>query len=135
MKKNRPETRNGARSIAFARRGAMLVMALLFIVLATALSVLIMANTAQLVRTTRHEYEEIMLRQLIDSGRAWVNVHGALNPNASITLKGDAMIPENMIGDVTIRIDGKTPNLAIVTANLRFTEHTIYRTVRFRTPS
>ncbi|MBI1826347.1 MAG: hypothetical protein HY287_15480 [Planctomycetes bacterium] len=135
MKMNRAGTKIRVRPIAIARRGAMLVMALLFIVLATALSALIMANTAQLVRTTRQEHEEIVLRQLIDSGRAWFNVHGAMDPNASITLEGNAIVPENMIGEVTIRVDGKTPNVVIVTAHLRIAEHIISRTARFRTAS
>lgn len=130
-KRNRRTFEIKLRHVASVRDGVMLIMALFFIVLATGLSVLIMANTAQLVRTTRNEHEAILLRQLSDSGQAWVRVHGAVNANAPVRLNGSGIVPESITGEVEINSDTEAADVVIVTAHLRLPAREVSRITRF----
>ena len=118
--------------VASARRGAMLVLALFFIVVATSLATLIMAGSAQLIRTTRFEHESILIRQLTDSGRAWVLAHKGLQPNILVTLSGEGLLPEGVSGEVRISPDKDAQDVFIVTVIVRFSGHDMSRTTRFR---
>jgi hypothetical protein len=113
----------------------MLVLALFFIVVATSLATLIMAGSAQLMRTTRYEHESILIRQLTDSGRAWVLAHKGLQADIPVTLRGEGLLPEGTSGEVRIALDREAPEVFIVTAIVRLSGHEMSRSTRFRTPS
>jgi hypothetical protein len=114
-----------------ARKGAMLVLAIFFIILASSLAVLVMAGSVQLVRTTRHEHEVILLRQLTDSGKAWVHAHRGVRSDAEVTLSGKDILPEGMTGEVKISLNAALPEAITVTAKLRFSGREVSRTTRF----
>jgi hypothetical protein len=98
----------------------MLVLALFVIVLASALAALIMAGSSQLVRTTRHEHESILTRQLLDSGKAWVRAHPGVLPDTQITLSGGPILPDGVSGEVRIT-NGTAPSTPIlITATISF---------------
>jgi hypothetical protein len=120
--------------IATARRGVMLLLTLFFIVVATSLATLIMSNSSQLIRTTRHEHEAILLRQLTDSALAWARANDSLIPDAPITLNGEELLPEGISGEVCVNLDDKLQGVIVVTANIKFPGHDRSRTTRFRLP-
>ena len=132
MTPTRPNSHVGIRRAIPSRHAAMLVMALFCIVLTTALAVVIMTNTTQLVRITQHEHEEIVLRQMIDSGKEWMSAQAASTQASPMTLPVSAIVPENMSGEVRIDRDSKDPNLVVVIAILRNSTHEARRTARFR---
>jgi hypothetical protein len=113
----------------------MLLLALFFIVVATSLATLVMANSSQLIRVTRHEHEVILLRQLTDSGWAWVRGNKDWNAGAPVTLRADGILPDGISGDVVIRLDEKAQDILHVTARIRLSNHDISQTTLFRTPS
>jgi len=113
------------------RRGAMLVLLLLFIVLASSLAVLIMASAAQLARTNRHEQESILVRQIAASGLAWSRLRTGLRPDAQTTLGADDVLPEGISGEVTIGRSGTPGGVIVVIVHVRFPDHPITRTFRF----
>ena len=117
-----------------ARRGAVLVLVLFFIVLATALAVLLTANSARIVRTTRNEHESMLLRQLTDSARSWVQVHGGPHADAPVTLDGKDIGPEGSSGEVRINVDERSPNVIVIRAQLTFTGRQVVRTTRWAAP-
>ena len=134
MSKNQ-ENRKPDGRIHSPRRGAMLVLAIFFIVVATSLATLIMASSAQLIRTTRFEHEAILVRQLTDSGRAWVRAHKGLQPNAPVTLSGNALLPEGSSGEVQIGRDKEAHDVFLITTIVRLSGRDLSRTTRFRFPS
>jgi len=119
---------------AGARRGAVLVLVLFFIVLATALAILLTANSARIVRTTRNEHESMLLRQLTDSAREWVGAHGGPHADTPVTLDGKDIGPEGSSGAVTINVDERSPNVIVIRAQLTFTGRQVVRTTRWAAP-
>ncbi|MFH1107575.1 MAG: hypothetical protein V1790_00030 [Planctomycetota bacterium] len=111
-----------------------MVLVLFFIVLATALAVLLTANSARIVRTTRNEHESMLLRQLTDSARAWVQVHGGPHADTPVTLDGKDIGPEGSSGEVRINVDGQSPNVIVIRAQLTFTGRQVVRTTRWAAP-
>jgi hypothetical protein len=98
----------------------MLVLALFVIFLASALAALIMAGSSQLVRTTRHEHQSILIRQLLDSGKAWVRAHPGVLPNTPITLSGGSILPDGVSGEIRIT-NGTAPSTPVlITARISF---------------
>lgn len=120
MNKTEPRRIQRKWRIARSRRGAMLVLALFVIFLASSLAVLIMAGSSQLVRTTRHEHESILIHQLLDSGRAWVRAHQALPADAQITLSGKDILPEGISGEVRISSSTEQAGAIVITAKIIF---------------
>ncbi|MHC4696767.1 MAG: hypothetical protein ACYTFA_08505 [Planctomycetota bacterium] len=116
------------------RRGAVLVLVLLYLALASSLMVLITAGSVQLVRTTRHEHESILLRQLTDSARAWGRVQRDLPPDTHVTLSGGNIPPEGVSGEVRISVDTETPDAVVIRAQLSFPDREVVRTTRFAVP-
>ncbi len=121
-------------SLASSRHGAVLVLAIFFIMMASALAVIIMASTVQFARTTRHENQLILLRQLIDSANEWVQARGGLPIGTPVTLSGDGILPENVSGQVTIGIDDELQNVIVITAKLRSSGHVANQTARYANP-
>jgi len=109
-----------------------MALVLFFIVLATMLAVLIMSNAAQLARTTRHEHEEIIIRQMIESGRDWIAVHKTSTEFAAVTLPADSIVPESVRGEIQISRDAGHPESVKISASLRFSTHEVRRVARFR---
>ena len=130
MKTERDRVRRDYRR-AGARRGAVLLFVLFFIVLATALAVLLTANSVRLVRTTRNEHESMLLRQLTDSARAWVGAHGGPHAVTPATLDGKDILLEGSSGEVTINVDGQFSNVIVIRAQLTFTGRQVVRTTRW----
>jgi len=112
----------------------MLVLAIFFIFVATSLATLIMAASAQLVRTNRHEHEAILLRQLTDSGRDWA-IAQSPRPTAPVTLPGNSVLPEGFSGEVRVEFDRQTGDVLVVTATLKRPPRNLSQTNRFRMPS
>jgi hypothetical protein len=110
----------------------MLVLAIFFIFLATSLATLIMAGSAQLIRTAGHEHEAILLRQMIDSGRAWALSHTP-RPAAPVALSGADLLPEGSSGEVRIDFDPNAGDV-VVTAALKRNSRELSQTSRFRLP-
>jgi len=129
---NKEDHRSSHARASFQRRGTMLLLALFFIVVATSLAALIMANSSQLIRTTRHEHEAMVLRQLIDSGRDWVLTSDGPQLEALVTLSGAGIVPEGSSGEVYVRRDDDAPGMMIITAEVAFPRHKLTRTTRFR---
>jgi len=102
---------------AHARRGAVLVLVLFVIVLASALAVLATRYSVELARTTRHHHEAILLQQMTDSAEAWLIARRAEAPPTSVRLDAAGILPDGMSGQVTIspgtdRADTVTVELA-----------------------
>ncbi len=119
---------------AGARRGVVLLLVLFFIVLATALAVLLTANSVRFVRTTRNEHESMLLQQLTDSARAWVGIHGGPHAGTPVTLDGKDILLEGTSGEVKINVDGQVPNVIVIRAQLTFTGRQAVRTTRWAAP-
>ena len=111
-----------------------MVLVLFFIVLATALAVLLTANSARIVRTTRNEHESMLLRQLTDSARAWVQVHGGPHADTPVTLDGKDILLEGSSGEVKINVDEQSPNVIVIRAQLTFTGRQAIRMTRWAAP-
>ncbi|MHC5110988.1 MAG: PilX N-terminal domain-containing pilus assembly protein [Planctomycetota bacterium] len=110
------------------RRGMIMVLVLLFIVLVTALSVLVMGTTTQLVRTTRNEHEAIILRQMADCGLAWIRTKESALERGPVRLDADGMIPMDGVGQVTITKDSRHPDKAVIVAELTINHRRMSRT-------
>ncbi len=93
----RPEPSKGR------RRGFVLILVLVYLTLAASLLLTTAAGTAQLVNTTRQEHVSILLRQLSDSGAAWVKANrAALTQTTKVTLDAVDLVPPNSSAVVTI---------------------------------
>lgn len=112
----------------------MLLLALFFIVVAASLATLIMANSSQLIATTRHEHEVIVLRQLTDSGLAWALAQGGVKADAPAVLGGDGILPAGVRGEVRLSRDEKAPDVIVIIAEVAFPRHNSSRTTRYRMP-
>ncbi len=94
----RPERSDGRR-----RRGFVLILVLVYLTLAASLLLTTAAGTAQLVSTTRQERVSALLRQLSDSGAAWVKANRAsITQTTKVTLDGVDLVPPNSSAVVTI---------------------------------
>lgn len=102
-----------------SRRSVVLVLVLVYIVLAGSLMVLITASTGQLVRTSRHEHASILLRQLIDSGRAWAYARADVQAETPITLDAADILPGESSGNVTIVVKPGRPETVLIEAQLQ----------------
>ena len=120
--------------VATRRRGALLVLVIFYLALASSLMVLVTASSVQLARTTRHEHEAILLRQLTHSARAWVRAKGGLRPDAPITLSGANVLPEDISGEVRMSVSGELPDVVVIRARLSFPNREAVRTTRFAAP-
>ena len=118
---------------AATQRGVVLLLVILFIALASSLLVLVMAGTVDLVRTTRHEHESILLRQLTDSGHAWVRAHGVPEHDEAVTLDASTILPEGVSGAVKISLKKQTPNVVFISVRAGFPDRVLARTTRFYT--
>ena len=127
----RPTRRNEGGAVG--RNGFVLVLVIFFIVLASSLTVLVMASSVQLVRTTRHQHESLLLRQLTDSARAWARAHSNMRTDDSVTLRGEGILPEGVSGAVEITVDGELPNVVVIRAQVSFPGRESARTTRFMT--
>lgn len=102
-----------------SRRSVVLVLVLVYIVLAGSLMVLITASTGQLVRTGRHEHSSILLRQLIDSGRAWAYARADVRADTPITLDAADILAAESSGQVTIVVKPGNPETVVIEARLQ----------------
>ncbi|UCC29265.1 MAG: hypothetical protein JSU86_13810 [Phycisphaerales bacterium] len=102
-----------------SRRSVVLVLVLVYIVLAGSLMVLTTTSTGQLVRTGRHEHASILLRQLIDSGRAWAYARADVHVETPITLDAAEILPAESSGHVTIVVKPGKPETVLIEAQLR----------------
>lgn len=116
------------------RRGALLVLVIFYLALASSLMVLVTASSVQLARTTRHEHETILLRQLTHSARAWVRAQGGLHRDAPVTLSGADILPEGTSGEVRISVSGEFPDVVVIRAQLSFPNREAVLTTRFAAP-
>ena len=116
---------------AAARRSVVLLLVILFIALASSLLVLVMAGSVDFVRTTRHEHESILLRQLTDSGHAWVRAHGAPEHDEPITLDASMILPEDVSGAVKISLAGQAPHVVSISVRASYPDRELVRTTRF----
>ena len=113
-------------------RSFLLILVLVFLVLASSLLVLTTAGAVQFSRTCRQEHTSILLRQLIDSGRAWVNVHDLSRPgDAAIELDASAVLPPDASGGVTIVANPGTPGTVVMEAHLELHGRSYARTAAF----
>ena len=120
---------------AHARRGAILVLVIFFIFLAGALSVLITANTVQLVRTTRSHHESILLRQMADSAHAWLAARPNWRADVTVVLDLKGKLGNDASGRVRIHADDELPEVIVVNVRLMLVDRQLLRTIRFRAPS
>ena len=102
-----------------SRRSVVLVLVLVYMALAGSLMVLTTASTGQLVRTSRHEHASILLRQLIDSGRAWACARADLRAETPITLDAADILPPESSGHVTIVIKPGKPETVVIEVQLQ----------------
>lgn len=116
------------------RRATMLLLALFFIVVTTSLATLILANSSQLIRTTRNEHEELILRQLTDSGWAWVLTQEGRKWDSTVTLPGEGVVPDGSQGKVSLALDDSAQGVVVITVEVAFPRHKLSRTTRFRLP-
>ncbi len=112
----------------------MLLLAVFSIVMATSLATLIMAGTSQLIRTSRSKHESIVVRQLTDSAWAWVCAHRGMQSDTTVTLDGEGLLPDAMSGEARISLVEGTQDTYLVAVIVKFSEHRILRTTRFRLP-
>jgi len=112
-------------------RGAVLVFALFFIVLATSLAALVAAGGVQLTRTTRHEHEKLLLQQLTDSARAWVEVQKRVHVDAPVMLDPTTILSEDVEGRITITVDPHARGVLVIHAQISFSGRDVSRTSRF----
>jgi len=117
-----------------ARRGAVLVLVLFVIVLASALAVLATRYSVELARTTRHYHESILLQQMIDSAQAWLAETPNWREHVPVDLAFIADVTTGAGGDVRIDRDDDKPDMVIVTARLSLIDRELSRTVRFKAP-
>ena len=122
-------------STATARRGVVLVLVVFFIFLAGALSVLITANSVQLVRTTRSHHESILLRQMADSAHAWLAARSNWRADVPVELDMKDTLGNGASGRVRIDVDKEMSGVVIVSARLMLGSRELSRTIRFRVPS
>ena len=115
-----------------ARRSAVLVLVVFFIFLAGALSVLITANSVQLVRTTRNHHELILLRQMADSAHAWLAARSDWRADVPVVLDMKGAGGNSGSGRVSIHIDDELPEIVIVRVQLMLEGRQLSRTIRFR---
>lgn len=134
MKRNEMTFARRSRASACARRGALLVMVLYFLVLVGSMAVLIMGNTSQLARTTRHAHEMVLLRQLVDSGKAWADAQAALLPGVVTTLSGSGILPPDATGAIRITRPKDAPDAILVTAELNWPGRKLRKESAFHFP-
>lgn len=108
-----------------------MLLVILYIALASSLLVLVMAGSVDLVRTTRHEHESILLRQLTDSGQAWVRAHGVPDRDKPVTLVASTILPEGVSGIVKISLVAQTPDVVSISVRASFPDRELTRTTRF----
>ena len=101
------------------RRSVVLVLVLVYIALAGSLMVLTTASTGQLVRTSRHEHASILLRQLIDSGRAWACARTDLPAETPIVLDAADILPPESSGNVNIVVKSGKPETVVIEVQLQ----------------
>ncbi len=114
------------------RRGAVLVLALFFIVLAGSLSVLLSGSLARMVRWERAGHESIVLGQLLDSGRAWADAHREAPAGGDVVLSAEALIAEGKTGTVKVSIDPTSPGEIRVEARVTSREREVFQTAKYR---
>ena len=131
MKRNDRTVVREFRSRTQARRGALLVLVLFFLVLIGSLTLLIMGNTSQLVRTTRNANELALLRQLVDSGKAWADAQTELPPGVDTTLSAGGILPPDASGAVRIARPADAPDAILVAAELSWPGRTLRLESRF----
>lgn len=120
------------RSPPASRRGFVMLLLLVFLVLASALLLLTTGGTAQFLRTSRREHRSIVLRQMIDSGRAWVEVHDRPQPGADpIELDASDIMPPDATGRVTIVAKPETPAIVEIEVHLELHDRSHTRKVAF----
>ena len=127
---DRPVGAAGPRTYT-ARRGVVLVLVLVYIVLAGSLMLLTTASVGQLIRTDRSAHHSILLRQLIDSGRAWADAHGDLPTETPITLDPADILPEDASGTVTITLRPDPPVTVVIEVRLQLHRQAFTRTAVF----
>ena len=120
---------------AHARRGAVLVLVVFFIFLASALAVLVTANTVQLCRTTRHYHESILVRQVADSAHDWLAARSNWRADVPVVLDIKDTLGHGARGRVRIRADDERPEVVVVSVRLTLVNRQLSRTIRFRAPS
>jgi len=135
MRQTRPADYPADSRTAPARRGAVLVLVVFFIFLAGALSVVITANSVQLVRTSRNDHESILLRQMADSAHAWLAARPNWREEVPVVLDMTGTLLNGASGQVRIHTDEETPEVVVVNVRLILTDRRLSRTVRFRAPS
>ena len=115
-----------------SHRSFVLLLLLVFIVLASSLLLLTTGGTAQFLRTSRQEHTSILLRQMIDSGRAWVDVHDRPQPGAApIELDATDILPPDASGRVTIFSKPETPGIVAIEAHFELHGRSHARKVAF----
>ena len=120
------------RGCAGTRPSFVLLLVLVFIVLAGSLLVLMTGGTAQFVRTCRQEHTSLILRQLIDSGRAWADAHDLPRSQAvPIDLDATDILPPDASGRVRITAGADTPGTVVIEAQFELHGRSYARNAAF----
>jgi len=117
------------------RRGVVLVLVVFFLFLAGTLSVLITANSVQLLRTTRDDHESILLRQMADSAYAWVAARPNWREVLPVELGMTGALSDGSSGSIRIQVDEQRSGGVVVEARLTLIDRHLSRTTRFTAPS
>ncbi len=131
MSSNRPRTISRRERDGASRRSVVLLLVLIYLVLASTLLVTTTASTGQLVRTRKSEHTSILLRQLIDSARAWTAERGPTLTNTPMTLDPAPILPPEVAGTVTIRLAPGDRETMVIEAQIGLHDRRFTRTERF----
>jgi len=96
----------------------MIVLVIFVIFLAGILAALASAHTVQLVRTTRHHRESIVLRQMADSALAWLKTRPNWREAVPTVLDAKSLVPDGGSGNIGISVLATDPDVVVVEARL-----------------
>lgn len=117
------------------RRAVMLILVLAYLGLVGTFVVISSAGLMGFARISHEEKAAIALRQLIDSGKSWADMHQAMWPESGpISLDASSMLPENVSGAITLtRTKGtaETSDHLLVEVSLIFNGRPYSRTAEF----
>ena len=117
------------------RRSVVLLLALVYIALVVGLLALVSASAAQFARVERHERAAVILRQMIDSGHAWVLANtNDLPISGAVTLDVRQLLPAEASGALTVTRAPGSPNTSAaltIVAQLDLEARTLTRSATF----
>ena len=116
---------------AHLRRGFVLILVLFAITMASMLMLTLVVSTGQFVRTTRSEHVSILLRQLTDSGWAWMQSHHDGSVQYPVTLDAEQILPIDVCGEVRITVDSAMPESVVIEARIKTLDRSFFRAATF----